>query len=141
MLMAHTHANGNNEVKLQQESSIFIKMFLSSIKITKIVNCLLVVACGLHVGYIVLSIVNPEFPQVRLYKEQLRNVEFPISFQICVNEFNVTNSTNEKYQQYGYDGIWEYFRGQSRYNSTIVGWAGHKQNHSTDTFTVEGKRK
>ena len=116
-------------------------MFLSSIKITKIVNCLLVVACGLHVGYIVLSIVNPEFPQVRLYKEQLRNVEFPISFQICVNEFNVTNSTNEKYQQYGYDGIWEYFRGQSRYNSTIVGWAGHKQNHSTDTFTVEGKRK
>ena len=115
-------------------------MVLNSIKINRIVNCLLVVACGLHVGYIVLSIVNPEFPQVRLYKEQLRNVEFPISFQICVTEFNLSNATNKKYSEYGYDGLLEYFKGESRYNSTIVGWAGHKQNHSTATFTVEGKK-
>ena len=114
-------------------------MFLYSIKINRIVNCLLVVACGLHVGYIVLNILNPEFPQVRIYKEQLKNIEFPISFQICVNEFNLTNATNEKYHKYGYDGLLEYFKGESRYNSTIVGWTGHKQNHSTDTFTVEGK--
>ena len=116
-------------------------MFPNSIRINKIVNCLLLVACGLHIGYIVLNILNPEFPQVRLYKEELKNIEFPISFQICINEFNLTNSTNEKYHQYGYDGMMGYFMGQSRYNSTIVGWAGHKQNHSKATFTVEGKRK
>ena len=115
-------------------------MFLDSIKIKRIVDCLLVVACGLHVGYIVLNILNPEFPQVRYYKEELKNIEFPMSFQICVTEFNLTNATDEKYHKYGYNGLWEYFKGKSRYNSIIVGWAGHKQNHSTATFTVEGKK-
>ena len=115
-------------------------MFLNSIKINKIVNLSLVVACALHIGYIVFNILNPEFPQVKQYKKVLKDIEFPILFQICVNEFNLTNATNKKYHEYGYDGLWEYYRGESRYNSTIVGWAGHKKNHSTSIFTVEGKK-
>ena len=115
-------------------------MFLNSIKMNRILTCILVVAFGIHVSHIVSNILNPQFPQVRHYKKALKDIEFPISFQICVNELNLSNTSNKKYHEYGYDGLWEYYKGESRYNSTIVGWAGHKKNHSTSIFTIEGKK-
>ena len=76
-------------------------MFLNSIKMNRILTCILVVACGIHVSHIVSNILNPQFPQVRHYKKALKDIEFPISFQICVNEFNVTNATMKKYLEFG----------------------------------------
>ena len=111
-------------------------MFLNPIKLNRFISTLLVIACIIHIGYIVYFILNPDYPIPRQYKKALKDIEFPVSFQICVNEINFTD---EKYQKFGYDGLWNYFKGESRYNSSLVGWAGHKQNYSMETFgSVEG---
>ena len=134
MLMGNTHANGNNEVELQLQSSIFITMFLNSIKINRVVTCIFVVACGFHVSHIVSNILNPQFPQVRHYKKVLKDIEFPISFLICIDQ--IVNDTT-KYREVGYSNVYRFYIGESMHNESVIGWRGHMKNGSTYD-TVEG---
>ena len=47
--------------------------------------------------------------------------DFPVVFKICIKPG--FNSDGLKYV--GYSDIWSYFVGESRYNSSLIGWAGH----------------
>ena len=83
-----------------------------------------------HVSYIVYEIIHPAFPEIVNYKKDLNEIEYPITFKICVNEVNLSIA-EEKYEKYGYEDLWQFYYGQSRYNDSIYGWAGHNENGTT----------
>ena len=92
------------------------------------VNLFLAVAFIVHISYIFYYIVYPTLPEIKNYKKQLNEIEFPIAFQLCVEER--ANSTR-RYNQVGYSDAWTFFYGQSKFNSSVYGWAGHMENGST----------
>ena len=54
----------------------------------------------------------------------LGEIDFPVLFKFCFkNAFNL-----EKVKESGYKNVWEYFCGKSKFNSSVYGWAGHKEN-------------
>ena len=63
-------------------------------------------------------------------------IDFPIIFKICVDE---TVNKSSRYKNVGYQDSFDFFNGQSMYNSSIFGWTGHTQNGSTLTSTKDKK--
>ena len=98
---------------------------------------LLHMACSLAVTIQLLSVlhsfIKPETTNSETEEINLENMEFPLQFKICVDpSFN-----GSAVEDLGYDGIWNYFAGLSRFNESIYGWAGHT-NSSGVKDTVAG---
>ena len=65
----------------------------------------------------------------------LDDIDFPVLFKLCYKPaFNQAGLLD-----YGYNDTWSYFLGMSKFNSTVLGWAGHTSNGSISS-TVEGDR-
>ena len=77
----------------------------------------------------------PDLPDIKNYKKELKDIDFPVSFVICIDEHN---DTNKKFREFGYNDSYAFFNGESRFNSSIIGWSGHTMNGSTFE-SVEGK--
>ena len=76
--------------------------------------------------------IHPSRKTTDIMENKLEDLEFPIVFKVCLKPgFNITALKEE-----GYSSIPGYFTGQSRYNSSIYGWAGHI-NNSQSKSTVE----
>lgn len=66
-------------------------------------------------------LINPSQTVTNTVKRNLTDLEFPMVVKICINpSYNDT----ELYDV-GYTYTWDYFAGISRYNSSLIGWAGH----------------
>ena len=89
----------------------------------------------IHISSIGYSTLNPEVPEIVVYKRNLREVDFPMTFRLCVHELNDTRS---RYQRFGYKHYANFFRGLSMFNDSLYGWAGHSKNGSV-LGNVEGK--
>ena len=48
----------------------------------------------------------------------LDKMKFPVVFKICFKP----GIDLEKLQELGYDSVWGYFSGQSRFNNSVFGW-------------------
>ena len=101
----------------------------------KVLHTILIVSCIVHVLFICVQIFHPSLPEIRVYKKDLKDIEFPISFRICAQELR---EGDEKFKKLGDKGISDFFRGRSMFNKSLVGWRGHTENGSTIS-TVEGK--
>ena len=77
----------------------------------------------------------PNLPDIRIYKTDLKDIDFPLVFKLCVMEKH--NST-ARYTNVGYEDSFDFFKGVSMYNKSLYGWRGHHQNGST-IARVEGK--
>ena len=88
-----------------------------------------------HISSIGYSTLYPEVPEIVVYKKNLNEVEFPMTFRICAYELRDAQS---RYQSFGYESHWDYFQGKSMFNDTLFGWAGHDQNGSV-LGKVEGE--
>ena len=64
----------------------------------------------------------------------LQGRDFPLVFKIC-NQPSFRKPS--VFQDAGYKSSYHYFLGQSRYNSSIYGWAGHSKNTSGPQSTVK----
>ena len=98
---------------------------------------LLHLACSLAVSVQIISVlydfIKPQTTNSETEEIKLENIEFPLLFKICTNpSFN-----DSAVEELGYDGIWNYFSGMSRFNNSIYGWAGHT-NNSGVRDTVSG---
>ena len=62
------------------------------------------------------------------------NISFPVVFQLCLAELK---SKGDKYQRFGYKDEENMYLGQSLYNKSVFGWAGHRNNGSY--FSVAGR--
>ena len=77
---------------------------------------------------------NPKLPTIHIYEKNLKDIDFPLSFRFCVEHKN----TSARYQKFGYNNELMFFLGQSMFSYSTIGWAGHKEDHST-YGSVKGK--
>ena len=72
------------------------------------------------------SQITPSQTVSHLEERRLDDIEFPVLFKICIKP---AFHTSELYKA-GYQNIWNYFVGQSRFNESVFGWGGHTDNGS-----------
>ena len=82
----------------------------------------------MHLFTIGFYLINPEYPSIRVYNKELKQINFPLYFKICATELN---NFNERYQKMGYSNEHNFFNGYSRFERNIIGWGGHNENGST----------
>ena len=71
--------------------------------------------------------IHPSQKTTDISEDQLKDLTFPITFKVCMKPgFNTTALKEE-----GYASISEYFFGQSRFNNSLYGWAGHTNTSDT----------
>ena len=102
-------------------------------KLIYLTNVILLTSCTIHVISITNSIFYPNLPTIRVFKRNLTDMEFPLSFKICAEG----DKELKLYEELGYDNKKEFIRGRSKHNDSIIGWAGHTSDGST-FGTVEG---
>ena len=103
-------------------------------KVVVFINVFFSVVFLIHISSIGYTILYPEVPDILISKKNLNEIEFPMTFRICAFELNDTKS---RYQSFGYEDYAGFFRGESMYNDTVYGWAGHDENGSV-LGNVEG---
>ena len=86
-----------------------------------------------HILTIAHNLKYPPYPSIRIIKKDLRDIDFPVSFKLCMRD----NKDIDKYIKLGYVGMFHFFSGQSMFNNSMIGWNGHTQNYST-LMTAEG---
>ena len=100
----------------------------------KLLNLLAIIAFSWQLYGIIHDWVVPTFKTTEISNANLSDFEFPVVFKVCLKPgFNSTYLKEE-----GYNGISGYFVGESKFNSSLVGWAGHN-NDSGVTGTVQGE--
>ena len=95
--------------------------------IPKIVNLIFAIVFFKHITIIGYLRAYPDNPSVRVYDKDLKDIEFPLSFKICLRELN----RDLRYQQNGYNDIYAFFRGQPSYGRRYFGWPGRDENKSS----------
>ena len=97
----------------------------------KVLNFLCVIALTWQLYGILAERITPSNRATDISQKKLSDWdEFPIIFKICLDQAFNTTAIREG----GYDSIFEYFTGESRFDDSILGWAGH---NSTTNNTVE----
>ena len=105
-----------------------LRKFYDTIKVV------IIISCASHICFLFYNTVHPDLPDIKVYQKRLDEVEFPLSFLLCVHEMvHVTG----RYKKLGYSNDWDFFTGKSRYNESIYGWGGHTENGSS-YGSVEG---
>ena len=85
------------------------------------------VAVIVQLGFNLQGFLQPKFPTTRVKDVALKDLDFPLIFKICVQPgFNQT-----ALYEVGYSGLLEYFKGKSRFNGDVFGWAGHTSDNRT----------
>ena len=97
---------------------------------------------SVQVYFLAIKQVDP--PQTVTRREEVKfdEIDFPVLFKVCFKPaFH-----GEKLNENGYRDIWRYFKGESMYNKSILGWAGHNkgggvisstQGITNDNFIIE----
>ena len=98
-------------------------------------NFVFIVVFIVHVTTIVYQDLNPRHPSIKSYSKDLKDIEFPISFKLCVGE---RENATDKFRRLGYTNEMDFYHGRSRFNETILGWNGHTETMST-VGSIEGR--
>ena len=86
-----------------------------------IVNIICLICFGIQFGNVLEGYIFPVQTNTQVGTTNLQDIQFPIIFKICVKPgFNLT-----AIEESGYSSLWTYFSGQSSFNESVYGWAGH----------------
>ena len=94
----------------------------------KTINLTLLMICTLNSYDVIYRLVNPELPDVKVYVTNIEEIDFPLSFRLCLYYyiFDV-----DRYRDLGYDDSFDFYLGMSMYNESLIGWNGHNEDGST----------
>ena len=85
------------------------------------IHLLVLIAFASHVCILLFSHLHPLYKETHIEERMLDKMKFPVVFKICFKPgFDL-----QKLQEVGYDSVSGYFSGQSRFNNSVFGWAGH----------------
>ena len=56
-----------------------------------VINMFFIVVCFVHILKVIYLTAFPAFPETRMYGRQLKDMEFPLAFIICVSKEGVSN--------------------------------------------------
>ena len=82
----------------------------------------------IHTFFIALKIRYPEVPEVKVSKRHLGDIEFPLCFKVC---FHDIANRSSRFQMYGYQHAYDFYRGKSMFNGSLYGWEGHNKFQKT----------
>ena len=102
--------------------------------LVRALNFIFVFVFIVHITTIVYQDLNPRHPSIKSYSKDLKDIEFPISFKLCVGE---RENATDKFRRLGYTNEMDFYHGRSRFNETILGWNGHTETMST-VGSIEG---
>ena len=94
-------------------------------RIIHLLNFILLITCIVNSCEVIYWLLYPELPSTRVSENDLKDIEFPLSFRVCFHELK---NGNEKYQRLGYMNERSFFKGQSQFNNSLFGWNGHTEN-------------
>ena len=109
---------------------------ISFLQSTLIVNLIFTIMFAIHLTMIEYNLQYPKYPSVRIYKKNLKDIEFPIAFKLCVIELN---NNSIRYQKVGYKNEYDFFLGKSMFNENLFGWNGFTKTNTT-FGSVEGTK-
>ena len=93
----------------------------------KSINAIFFILFITHLSIICYQSLNPIVPSIRVFKEDLDKIDFPINFKVCVHELeNIT----ARYQKVGYRHSYYFYLGISKF-SFVGGWYGHTKDNKT----------
>ena len=97
-----------------------------------LVNCVATIFLIIQLSVLLKGYISPTLTHTWQKDVGLGDIEFPILIKICViPAYNIT-----ALYEYGYADYYRFFLGQSRFNESTYGWAGHT-NSSENLGTVE----
>ena len=97
--------------------------------ISPILNVVFFLICMIHICINGFYMIHPDLPSIRVSENNLKDIDFPVAFRICVTE--IKNNT-KRYTDVGYKTEYKFFNGQRMYKpENLYGFAGHTKNGST----------
>ena len=120
---------GNSEGSLREDidkdskDKSFLKKCLPNDPV--VVTCYLFCLCFLlvHMCLVIRQELYPTEVKRKEETKNLREIEFPALFKVCVKpSFN-----EQELNKVGYNSAYHYFKGTSKYNSSIHGYKGHTE--------------
>ena len=106
------------------------------LKLLLALNLIFTIIFLLHIFGIGHKLLYPDNPSVRIYNRNLSEVDFPLSFKLCLFE---QRNTSDRYLNIGYSNVYWFFEGKSK-NGEVFGWNGHS-NYNQTIGSVQGKNK
>ena len=82
---------------------------------------------ALQLGHVLEGYVNPTITRTWEKEVGLEDIDFPVNIKICV----IPGFNQTALQEVGYEDTWRYFLGQSMFNQSVYGWAGHSEDSGT----------
>ena len=89
-----------------------------------IINSCCLLACSIQILLVGYGHIFPKRTVNNLGQKNLTGMKFPVVFKLC---FRNVLSNNTRFKNVGYEDLWHYFKGQSVFNSSLLGWAGHRE--------------
>ena len=96
-------------------------------KLRVVINFVFVCFFFGHIILIGYTLKYPENQSVRVFKESVKDLDFPVYFKLCARELE--NDTI-RYEKLGYKDYFNFYVGKSMFNKNLIGWNGHTSNGS-----------
>ena len=101
---------------------------LTSVKwLWVMVNLFCSVVLAIQLANILEGYIKPSLTRTWEEELMLRDIDFPVIVKICV----IPGFNEKALQEAGYQDTWYYFLGQSMFDNTTYGWAGHANQSET----------
>ena len=81
----------------------------------------------LQLGFVLEGYINPTITRTWEEEMLLEDIGFPVTIKICV----IPGFNQTALDEAGYSDTWTYFLGQSKFNDSVYGWAGHTEDSGT----------
>ena len=100
---------------------------VSSKTIWVLANLACTVVLAIQLTHVLEGYLKPTITRTWEEEVPLQDIEFPLVIKICV----VPGFNQTALLEAGYQNTYSYFAGQSRFNNTLFGWAGHTEDSGT----------
>ena len=109
-------------------------MIKVKMKLLLILNLLFTFVFMGHIFFVGRKLMYPDNPSVKIYTRNLSEIDFPLSFKLCLFE---QKNASKRYLDIGYWNDYWFFEGKSKFGEHF-GWNGHSENNET-LGSVQGK--
>ena len=80
-------------------------------RLTFFLNLVFLICFLVHIMSIGYTLKYPEYPSTVINNKELKDIEFPISFQLCIKELE---NVEKRYRNIGYKNFGDFFKGVSK---------------------------
>ena len=107
--------------------AIDLERILTTKSLWVLANLVFTALLALQLGHVLEGYVNPTITRTWEEEVDLEDIDFPVTINICV----IPGFNQTALHEVGYEDTWRYFLGQSKFDHSVYGWAGHSEDSGT----------